>query len=104
MGHGKRSDGRREPLSRLPARRGAGTVLSLSATDREAGLLRGTAMHAASRQVSDRLVNVERHCRHRCQGAVRAVIVGRARDRSPEWAETRRQAGLGRAGHFRPAR
>jgi hypothetical protein len=22
----------------------------------------------------------------------------------PEWAETRRQAGLGRAGHFRPAR
>src|SRR6476646_174673 len=38
------------------ARREAGTVLLLSATDREAGLLRGTAMHAASRQVGDRLV------------------------------------------------
>jgi len=31
-------------------------------------------------------------------------IVVRAMGPSPEWAETRRQAGLGRTGHFRPAR
>jgi hypothetical protein len=31
-------------------------------------------------------------------------IVVRAMGPSPEWAETRRQAGLGRAGLFRPAR
>ena len=46
----------------------------------------------------------ERLRRHRCAGALRAVVVVRATGPSPEWAETRRQAGLGRAGLFRPAR
>ena len=35
---------------------------------------------------------------------VDAVRRGARQGPQPEWAETRRQAGLGRAGRFRPAR